>query len=251
MHPIYIDILLSAVAFIAGTVDAIAGGGGLITVPAILMTGMNPVMALGTIKLQGAVCEFSASLHFLLKKQVDYRLLKKAALFTMIGSILGTIVLHLMPIAPLRHMIPWLLLSVLVYYNWKRNYKAQAEQKEELQPRTKAFFWMGSIIGFYNGFFGPGTGSIWAVALMKVFKLNIQKATMYAKPLNLIGNLTALSIFITSRHIDFQIGIAMSVGSFLGGKYGAMLVMYKDEAWLKGIFLLLMITSTAVTFYIY
>lgn len=107
---------------------------------------------------------------------------------------------------------------------------------------------MGTLIGFYNGAFGPGTGSIWAVALMKAFKLDIQKATMYAKPLNFAGNLTALGIFIFDGKVDFLVAILMGLGSFLGGKFGAKLVIYKDIRWLKLMFLTLMVVSTAATF---
>ena len=107
---------------------------------------------------------------------------------------------------------------------------------------------LGNIIGFYNGFFGPGTGSIWVIALTKYFKLDIQKATIYAKPLNLAGNLTALSIFIVGGKINLIVACLMGIGSFLGGKIGANLIIYKDIKWLKFTFLLLMTISTLATF---
>lgn len=107
---------------------------------------------------------------------------------------------------------------------------------------------MGSLIGFYNGFFGPGTGSIWALALIKCFKLDLQKATIYAKPLNLTGNLTALSIFIVGGRVDYLAAVLMGIGSFVGGRLGAHFVMYKDVKLLKTIFLLLITLSTLGTF---
>ena len=244
------DFILALVAFIAGTIDTLAGGGGLITVPAILLTGMNPIMALGTSKLQGAICEFSACLHFLKKKQVNYKLLISAFVFTILGSALGTLVLQFIPIARLETLIPWLLLAVLLYYIWSQYYHV-IFTNDVLQPDDKKFFLLGSSIGFYNGFFGPGTGSIWAIALMRSFRLNLQKATMYAKPLNMAGNLSALSIFIVGGHVNFTAALMMGVGSFLGGKLGANLVIYKEVSWLKRIFLSMMLISTAVTFYQY
>jgi uncharacterized membrane protein YfcA len=242
-----IDILLTTVAFIAGTIDALAGGGGLITVPALLMTGMNPVMALGTNKLQSAIGEFSAVLHFMKQKQVSYSVLTFGLIFTIIGSIIGTIALQITPIKQLEKIIPFLLLGILIYYIINQHRK-NTYSNEYLQPSNKRFFYLGSVIGFYNGFFGPGTGSIWAIALMKVFKLGLKKATIYAKPLNLVGNLTALSIFIIGGQIDFIAAFLMGCGSFIGGRFGANLVMYKNLQWLKAAFLSLMIISTAATF---
>lgn len=242
-----VDILLTAAAFIAGTIDTLAGGGGLITVPALLMTGMNPVMALGTNKLQSAIGEFSAVLHFMQKKQVHYKVLIVGLIFTIVGSIVGTLVLQITPIKQLEKIIPFLLLSILIYYILSQQRK-NIYHNEYLNPNSKYFFYLGSIIGFYNGFFGPGTGSIWAVALMKTFKLDLQKATIYAKPLNLVGNLTALSIFIGGGQVNLVAAALMGCGSFIGGKLGASLVIYKNLQWLKIAFITLMVISIAATF---
>lgn len=248
---LFVYPLLTVVAFCAGTIDTLAGGGGLISLPALLLTGMNPVTALGTNKFQGAICELSASLHFSQKKQVNYTVLVMGIMITIIGSTAGTILLQRTPIDKLELLIPWLLLSVLIYYLWSQRQKNNYTNTEITAPKRRKFLVLGLFIGFYNGFFGPGTGSIWAVALMKAFKLKLQKATMYAKPLNLAGNLTALSIFISGGRVNFLAAILMGVGSYFGGKCGAMLVVHKEEKWLKSIFLFLMLCSTAITFYKY
>ncbi len=244
---LYKYVILMFVALTASTIDTLAGGGGLITVPAILMSGMNPISALGTNKLQSAIGEFSAVLHFMRKKQVAYKVLLYALIYTAIGSILGTVVLQFTPTHELEKVIPFFLLAILVYYifHLKRN---NLFHNKVLIPDNKKFLLLGTLIGFYNGFFGPGTGSIWAVVLMKYFKLDMQKATMYAKPLNLMGNMTALSIFIVGGKIDFVVAILMGLGSFTGGKLGAHLVIYKDVKWLKISFLLIMSISTIATF---
>jgi len=244
--------ILGIAAFVAGTIDTLAGGGGLIAVPALLMTGMNPVMALGTNKLQSAIGELSASLHFIKMKKVNYAVLKTGLVFTIIGSVLGTLLLQVIPSDKLKVMIPALLLAVLIYYiAGLRRHLDPASFNENLIPCNKRFFALGSVIGFYNGFFGPGTGSIWIVSLIKVFKLNLKNATMYAKPLNLAGNLSALSIFIAGGKINLLAAFLMGIGSFLGGKFGASMVIYKDIKWLKIIFLSLMIVSTVATVFKY
>ncbi len=248
--PFSINLLLAVIAFIAGTIDSIAGGGGLITTPAALMVGMNPIFALGTVKLQAAICELSAALHFMKKSRISYRPLMGCFIFTTIGSIVGTILLQITSVGKLQMIIPWLLLAVFIYYFWSNRQK-NLYQNETLKPDNKKFFLLGSSIGFYNGFFGPGTGAIWPVALVKAFHLKLQRATMYTKPLNFCGNLTALSIFIMAGRVDYRTAIFMAIGSYLGGKLGASLVIYKDSKWLTRVFTLMMIVSIAATFFKY
>ncbi len=242
-----IYILLTITAFIASTIDTLAGGGGLIILPTLLFCGMNPIQALGTNKLQSSIGELSATLHFMKKTRINYKVITMGFVYTILGSICGTVLLQVTPIKHLNKAIPFFLLGLLIYFILSLNRK-NLFHNQTLNPDHKKFLLLGSSIGFYNGFFGPGTGSIWALMLMKWFKLDLQKATMYAKPLNLAGNLTALSIFIVGGKVDFLDAIIMGIGSFAGGKCGAHLVIYKDVKWLKIIFLILMTASTAGTF---
>lgn len=240
--------LLTLVALLAGIMDTLAGGGGLITLPAILMTGMNPVTALGTCKLQAAICEFSACWHFTRKKHIDYRLLCKPLICVMVFAMLGTLLLQFIPVTPLKNAIPWLLLMVLLYYLWSRRYQPASHQGDSLTDHKKLIV-LGSSIGFYNGLFGPGTGSIWTIALMRGFNWSLAKATMHAKPLNMVGNLSALSIFFVGNRINYLAAFIMGIGSFLGGKLGAQLVIYKDATWLQRVFLTMIVVSTCLSFY--
>jgi uncharacterized membrane protein YfcA len=240
--------LLILTSFIAGVIDTLAGGGGLITVPALLLSGVNPLLALGTDKLQSAIGEFSATIHFLKHGRVNYRRLSYGIVCTMIGAIIGTISLQYMPIHKLEKLIPILLLSMLIYY-LVSNRKIHYETHETINRSSHKFFLLfGISIGFYNGFFGPGTGTLWAISLMRFLHLSIKKATMYTKPLNLVANIAAIVIFLFHRQIDFKLALLMGFGSFIGGKYGAKLVIHKNSRWLKTIFVLLMAGSTAGTF---
>lgn len=246
--PTYTLILLVAVAFIAGFIDTLAGGGGLITLPAVLLAGISPVNAIGTVKLQAAISEFSATVYFLRSGAIDYTKLVWAVIFTIIGSTGGTLLLFLIPATTLEKIIPFLLLAVLIYYIYSLYRKHIIDIAQNFVVNNRKMFPLGILIGFYNGFFGPGTGSIWALALMRVFNLDIRTATMYAKPLNLAGNLTALSLFISAGNVHFLAACLMGVGAFLGGALGAAMVMYKDAKWLKLALLILISTATASTF---
>lgn len=243
----YIDLILMLVGFIAAAVDTIAGGGGLITVPALLLCGISPVLTLGTIKLQASVAELSATFYFLRNAKINYKVLIPLAIYTIVFVALGVVCLKFIPVHALEKIVPFLLLFILIYYIYTQRRK-NIHFSDTIKPNQKKFFLLGSIIGFYNGFFGPGTGSIWAVALMKAFKLDIKKATMYAKPLNFIGNFTAIFIFLYNRDVIFSIAILMSIGSFLGARVGGKIVINKDVRVLKIIFIIVMIASVISTF---
>ena len=163
---------------------------------------------------------------------------------------MGTILLQFTPINIIELFIPLFLLIVLIYYILSSKINNTFKNKV-ITPNHKKFLISGSFIGFYNGFFGPGTGSIWSLVLMRIFRINLQKATIYAKPLNLCGNLTALSIFIIGVKINYSVAIVMSIGSFLGGQIGANFIIYKDLKVLKLIFLICISLSTAGTVYKY
>lgn len=243
----YIDIILAIVAFIAAIVDTLAGGGGLITLPALLLSGVNPLFALGTVKFQASVAEFSATMYFLIKSKINYTVLSWLFVYTVVCSSIGVISLKCVPIMILEKIVPFLLLFVLIYYISMLRRK-NIRFNSALTVNHKKFLILGSIIGFYNGFFGPGTGSIWAIALMKAFKIDLQKATMYAKPLNFMGNLAALIVFLLNHDVIIQLAICMSIASFFGARVGGKIVIYKDIRILKITFLMMMIISVLATF---
>ncbi|MGV3278979.1 TSUP family transporter [Rickettsiales bacterium LUAb2] len=255
LHNIIIDCSLFIVAVFAGFTDTIAGGGGLLTIPALILSGINPIIALGTNKLQAAAAELSAMWHFIKIKKVSYKVLKFGLLYTLIGSAIGTICLQFIPTTHLEKLIPLLLLIILIYFlynTFSKKVKLLCKNITIITTKPSDLMILGNLIGFYNGFFGPATGSIWAVSLMHKFKLGLKEATMYAKPLNIIGNLTALMIFIITNKIDYPIALLMALGAIIGAKIGAHFVIYKNLKWLKLLFFILMsisITATFIKFY--
>ena len=240
-------LLLTFVATVAGIVDTLAGGGGLITVPALLLSGVPPVLALGTNKLQSCLCESSASIMFYRKNNLNLKQLKTGLLFTLLGSIAGTLLLQVTQVELLKKLVPFFLLSVFIMNLLSKN--KEEIQKEQPTSLFHRLIPLGIGIGFYNGFFGPGTGTIWAISLRKFLKASLKSATMMTKPLNLVGNLTALGIFLASGHIHIWTGLAMGLGAIGGGIIGANLVMFKNAKWLKITFNILMATSVVGAFF--
>jgi uncharacterized membrane protein YfcA len=241
--------LLTFSSVIAGVVDTLAGGGGLITVPALLLSGVPPVLALGTNKLQSCLCEATATVVFRKKTRMHLGNLKIGLIFTLMGSIFGTLLLQVTTVGVLKKLVPFFLLVVFIMNLLTKPKDAQSAEGIPDSKRDSRLMPLGIAIGFYNGFFGPGTGTIWAVALRKFLNLNLKNATMMAKPLNLVGNLTALTIFFASGQIDWIAGISMGLGAVAGGLIGANLVILKDARWLKLVFNVLMAISVAGAFF--
>ena len=241
--------LLMFVAFVAGFVDIVAGGGGIITLPALLTAGLDPVTALGTNKLQSALSESSATVHFLRRKEISFKDLWLGLVLTLFGSSAGTLLVQWVPTQNLTSVIPFLLLAALLFYLYAK--KAPVDlSKDSLKADNLTRFFMiaGPSIGFYNGFFGPGTGSIWAIAISTFLFLPLHKATMFAKPLNLMGNFTALLWFALGGKVNLSIALTMGVGSLIGGALGARFVHSKNNHYIKALFIVMMILSITIAF---
>jgi uncharacterized membrane protein YfcA len=224
-------LILFAVGIVAGTVDSIAGGGGLITVPALLSAGLPPAMALGTNKLQSTFGSFSATHYHYSKKTFDPSKIKALILFTFLGSALGTFLIQTMDPSMLNKAIPFMLMGFAVYFSLSpRLGDVDSHQRMHYTAFSVA---MGSVIGFYDGFFGPGTGSFWALAFVSLLGFNLSKATAHSKVLNFVSNITSLAVFLMGGKIIWTVGLLMGAGQFIGARIGSHLVIKKGTRLIK------------------
>ncbi|WP_413583502.1 TSUP family transporter [Bdellovibrio sp. HCB288] len=223
--------ILFAVGVIAGTVDSIAGGGGLITVPALLSAGLPPAMALGTNKLQSTFGSFSAAFYHFRRKTFDIRKMKALILFTFLGSALGTFLIQNIDGSFLGKAIPFMLMGFAVYFSLSPRL-GDVDQHQRL-PYAVFSIAMGTLIGFYDGFFGPGTGSFWALAFVSLLGFNLSKATAHSKVLNFVSNITALFVFLVGGKIVWSVGLTMGLGQFIGARIGSHLVIKKGTRLIK------------------
>jgi len=215
--------LFVAVAIVAGGVDAIAGGAGLITIPAMLAFGVPPAAAIATNKLGGVAGTLSATLHFIGKKQIDIRAAWPLAATAFIGSVAGGFALTRIEPAFLAAIVPVLLIGFSVYFIFSPNVGA-LDTKRRVSVAGFVLL-VAPAIGFYDGFFGPGAGAFFCLALVLLAGFNLIRATAHAKLLNLASNLAALLFFIWHGTILWDIGLAMMVGQFIGGNLGARIVV--------------------------
>ncbi|MGC6377112.1 TSUP family transporter [Bisgaard Taxon 45] len=227
----HVLVLLFAVALVAGFIDAIAGGGGLITIPALLMTGMPPALALGTNKLQACGGSFSASLYFLRQSAVNLAEVWLILLMTFIGASLGTILIQLVDSAIIKKVLPFLILAIGLYFLVSPTLGNEDRQKRISYLGFALSAGLG--IGFYDGFFGPGTGSLLSLAFVMLLGFNLTKATAHAKVLNFTSNIASLIFFLIGGQIMWSVGFAMMAGQFIGANLGAKMVLSKGKTLIR------------------
>lgn len=220
-------LLLFFIAMFAGTLDAIAGGGGLITIPALLAVGVPPTMALGTNKLQACGGSFSASLYFIRKKAVSLKQIWLLILLTFIGAAGGTIFVQLLDVSQLNALLPFLILVIAGYFLFSKTLNDQDRQQ---QISYTLFAFTAAVgIGFYDGMFGPATGSFFTLAFVLLLGFNLTKSVAHAKVLNFTSNIASLIFFMLGGAILWKVGLVMMAGQFIGGNIGARLVVTKGK----------------------
>jgi uncharacterized membrane protein YfcA len=239
--------LLLATGFAAGFVDSIAGGGGLITIPVLLNLGLDPQQALGTNKLQATFGSGSATWHYAAAKTVPLRDCTRCFIITLLGAAAGALTVQRVSPDFLRRAIPLLLIAVALYV------MVQPKLGErDLHPRMERGWFdlvFGLLLGFYDGFFGPGTGTFWALSYVLLLGFNLTRATGYTKVMNFASNLSSLAFFLLGGKVLFAAGLTMGAGQWLGARVGSRLVITRGTRFIRPIFLSVVLTLTAKLLY--
>lgn len=222
---------LFLLAVVSGTIDAMAGGGGLLNVPALMATGLNPVTALATNKLQGIFSSLSATLHFWRKGHLRLRDHIVPGLAAFFGAIIGAASLSFIDPQILKIIVPFLLIGIAIWL-------LLSPKLGDMPKKARLSFAAGAVtliplIGFYDGFFGPGAGTFYALGIVALLGLNLNQATMRAKIYNFMSNLGGLIFFLFTAHIAWAAGGVMIVGTILGGNIGARLVVKHGTGLIK------------------
>ena len=236
-----IAALLMLAAFLAGVVDSIAGGGGLITVPALLLAGVPPVTAIATNKLQGTFGAAAAFVVYHRAGLVQVGPLRWAVAASALAAAGGTFGSHLIPAEALRLIIPAVLVGVALFFAFKPGLTDEA-RPARVSPAVLALTAV-PLVAAYDGFLGPGTGSFFMLALVTLGGLGILRATAQAKLLNLASNLGSLAIFVWFGSVWFGIGLAMAAAQVAGATLGSRLAVLKGARLVKP---LLVIVSLAL-----
>jgi uncharacterized membrane protein YfcA len=219
LHP---DILalLAFGASVAGFVDTIAGGGGLITVPLLLLTGLPPLDALATNKLQGCFGTLAATVTMLKRKQVTAAEAKPGFAAAFLGGVLGAIAVHMVHPTALDVLIPIILGAIALYFLFAP--RAGAMAGRPLLSEWRYRLCVIPAIGFYDGFFGPGAGSFYAATAVAWRGKPLLAATALAKILNFGSNLGAFILFLLAGKVVWIAGTVMICGQVIGAYLGSL-----------------------------
>ncbi len=234
--------LLFAGGMLAGWVDAIAGGGGMVTIPILLGIGVPPQMVLGTNKFQASFGSFTAAYHYIRKEVVPLDDAWAGILFTLIGSALGTIAVQQMDPGVLNVVIPFLLLAIAVLLLLTPD--LGAIQTHPRLPRMLFYLTLGLGLGFYDGFFGPGVGTFWAMAFVLGLGFTLTRATGYTKVMNFTSNIVSLLVFAIGGNVLWAPGAVMAVGQIIGARLGSGMVVKRGVRFIRPVFIVMVILTT-------
>jgi len=227
--------MLLGTGVIAGFVDSMVGGGGLITLPVLLHFGLTPQDALGTNKLQSSFGSGIATWRYFKGNWLNVGESKNGIYFTFLGAALGTLLVQFLSTDFLRRIIPILLTIIAVYLLFRPDFGIKNGSVKMKPLMFYSIF--GISLGFYDGFFGPGTGTFWTMALIFCLGMPFTMATAQTKLMNFTSNLTSLIIFMIGGHVMFLAGLIMGAGQFCGAYFGARFAMKKGVAIIRPMFI--------------
>ena len=213
---------LTAVAVLTGFIDAIAGGGGLIMMPALLFAGLSPLQALGTNKLQSVFGTSVAMTNYARAGLIEWRRNRLTVLLVFVGACAGALVVQLIETDILNLIIPVLLVAAALYILLSPR---MTDEDAHQRVSSKGYAPIGGAVGFYDGFFGPGTGTFFSTSLVALRGYGLTKATALTKLFNFASNVASVLLFALGGHMLWLLGLCMAAGAMLGGWLGSKTAM--------------------------
>lgn len=237
------DLILSLVffAFCAGAIDAAVGGGGLIQIPALMgaLPHSPTATVFGTNKLASIFGTASAAYSFLRQVKIQWKLLAVIAITAFISSFGGAACVSLIPQDILRPFVLFMLIVIAIYTLLKKQF-GQVHVQQEITRKVLILAGVGGLaIGFYDGIFGPGTGSFFIFYFIRYLKVDFLHASALSKIGNFMTNFAALSFFIPTGHVLFQLGLMMAVANVAGAVVGVKMALKYGSGFIRILFLIL------------
>ena len=231
---------------LAGFLDTLVGGGGLLAVPALLLSGIPPIYVLGTNKFQGSMGTGMATLLLFRKKKLEWNTIKYLMLASFIGSVIGGAIVQFIDTKVLSFVIPIVLVFIAIYFIISP--KPKVGPQNSVSNRSFDKYAVPSI-GFYDGMFGPGAGSFFVMTGVMLKQLEIIQATILAKPLNFASNIAGFIVFFSFGHIAFLIGLIMMLGQLIGSFFGTHYLLKANPKVIR--FLIVFISLSMLARYVY
>lgn len=214
--------VLTCVSLLAGFIDAIAGGGGLLVMPALLFCGVPPLHALGTNKLQSMFGTLVAMSNYARSGLIEWRRNLPTVAVVFLGASAGCWIVQSIDTRVLGLLIPILLMAVALYVLLSPR---MSDEDAHHRVSSTGYAPVGGGIGFYDGFFGPGTGTFFTASLVGLRGYGLTKATALTKLFNWTSNIAAVLLFALGGKVLWLLGLCMAGGAMLGGWLGSHTAM--------------------------
>ena len=232
MNLIYDDItiyiILFIVALFAAAIDAIAGGGGLLVVPTMLLLGINPLVTLGTNKLQSCFGTATSSYNYFKNGLLREKNIKLLSIISFVGSLIGTLLVSQLSNELLNNLIPILLIGAAIFLIINNGNKYSFSKSVVM-----AFYPIVILIGFYDGFFGPGTGTFFVLTFLIIKNRNLMEATAATKVLNLSSNFASFLVFQFYGFVIWELALVMAIAQVTGAYIGSKLAINNGEKFVR------------------
>jgi uncharacterized membrane protein YfcA len=235
--------LLFFVALLAGCLDTLAGGGGLIALPALILAGLPPLQALGTNKLQGSMGTAMATLMMFRHRRVQWPVVRYLMLTAFIGAASGSLALQFIDPSFLGFVIPIVLVVIGIYFLFAGKLLKAGTAARMSMPMYRNT--VVPLIGWYDGMFGPGAGSFFALSGVALQGRNLLEATAVAKTLNFATNLASLLVFLAAGQVVWTAGIVMMAGQAAGAWLGSHILFRIDPQYLRIVIVLICLAMLA------
>ncbi|PEF34515.1 hypothetical protein CON84_25630 [Bacillus sp. AFS094228] len=230
-------LLLMFFGFLAAFIDSVVGGGGLISIPALLFSGLSPSAAIATNKLASSMGSLTSTIAFIRSGKVDFKLVSKLFPLIFIGSLLGAWVVNFVSPELLKPMILVLLIAIAIYTFFKKDWGQKSTYHTLTWQKAALFAFAIFAIGFYDGFLGAGTGSFILFAFLMI-GFDFLHSAGNAKFLNFGSNLAALIMFIFLDTVNFSYGIPMGISMIAGALAGSKFAIKKGVAYVRVLFII-------------
>lgn len=235
----FLFLALGLAAFCAGFVDAVVGGGGLIQIPALFaaIPAASPATLFGTNKLASIVGTTSAAIQYSRRVSIPWRVALPGAIAALVGSWYGAKAVAYLPPTVLRPLILLLLILVAIYTFLRRDLGTISTEPEHGRRSTAIALGIGAVIGFYDGFFGPGTGSFLIFLFIRLLGMDFLRASVTAKILNVATNLAAIGFFATNVDLLWKLAAVMALCNLCGAVVGSRVALRHGVGFVRRMFL--------------
>lgn len=241
----YIIVLLCIASFFAGFVDAIVGGGGLIQTPVamILMPNLSVASIIGSLKIPAFSGTSFAAFQYLKKVEMNWKLLSIMAVLAFCAAFLGSALLNVVSNDFMKPLLFFILIGLAIYTFKKKNFGQQQDKDHSLKKELAYAVIISLLVGFYDGFIGPGTGSFLVLGFVSILGYDFLHASANAKMVNLATNFGSICFFVLKGKIVWAFAIPMAFCNALGGWVGAKLAIKKGNTFIRKFFLFVVILT--------